>query len=213
MRNKTIVQFFLLILLLIVSFFIFNYYLKKNEDNNQLSKQSTKIEENTNTSNKGNIIEDIKYISSNIKGDIYEIFADYSEASIENPDLMFLKNVKANIKLKNKEIIFLTSDYADFNSKSFETTFIDNVKITRKNETITGDELYLVLESNKKNNQIEDNKSKKEENILRMSHNILVQRPGSTLKADVIEIDLITKNLKIYMLDKNNKVSVKTELN
>ena len=79
--------------------------------------------------------------------------------------------------------------------------------------TITGDELYLVLESNKKNNQIEDNKSKKEENILRMSHNILVQRPGSTLKADVIEIDLITKNLKIYMLDKNNKVSVKTELN
>ena len=46
-----------------------------------------------------------------------------------------------------------------------------------------------------------------------MSHNILVQRPGSTLKADVIEIDLITKNLKIYMLNKNNKVKVKTKLN
>tara|TARA_X000001036_G_scaffold431484_1_gene465870 strand:+ start:466 stop:1107 length:642 start_codon:yes stop_codon:yes gene_type:complete len=213
MRNKTIVQFFLLTLLILISFFILNFYLKKNIEVNQTNKQSTNVNTNENINNKGNIIENIKYISSNTKGDIYEIFADYSEASIENPDLMFLKNVKANIKLKNKEIIFLTSEYANFNSKTFETTFINDVKITRTNETITGNELYLVLDSNEESGQIKGNQSKKEENILRMSHNILVQRPGSTLKADVIEIDLITKNLKIYMLNKNNKVKVKTKLN
>ncbi len=213
MRNKTIVQLILLILLLLISFFIFNYYLKKDVNNNQLTKQSTEFDEKTNINSKGNVIENIKYVSSNIKGDIYEIFADYSEASIENPDLMFLKKVKANIKLKKKETIFLTSDYANFNSKTFETTFINNVKITRRDETITGNELYLVLDHYVESDQNKENKPKKEQNLLRMSHNILVQRPGSTLKADVIEIDLVTKNLKIYMLDEKNKVSGKTELN
>ena len=39
----------------------------------------------------------------------------------------------------------LTSKFANFNTKTFETTFIDNVKISRHDEIITGDELYLVL--------------------------------------------------------------------
>ena len=49
------------------------------------------------------------------------------------------------IKSKNKPDVLLTSDFANFNTKTFETTFIDNVKISRNDEIITGDELYLVL--------------------------------------------------------------------
>ena len=47
---------------------------------------------------------------------------------------------------------------------------------------------------------------KKEQNIIRMSNNILFQKPGYQLKADILEIDLITKNIKIYMNDKLEKV-------
>ena len=66
---------------------------------------------------------------------------------------MFLSNVKANIifKDKNKENVKLTSDYANFNTRTFETTFIDKVKITRKDEIITGNELYLVLDKDPAN--------------------------------------------------------------
>ena len=33
------------------------------------------------------------------------------------------------------------------------------------------------------------------------------------LKADILEIDLITKNIKVYMNDKKNKVQAKSKLN
>ena len=59
---------------------------------------------------------------------------------------MFLTKVEAKINLKNKSDIKLTSDYANFNSKTFETTFINNVKIFRNDETIFGNELYLVFD-------------------------------------------------------------------
>ena len=102
---------------------------------------------------------------------------------------MFLTNVKSKIIFNNteKENIHLTSNFANFNTKTFETTFIKNVKIIRHNETITGDELYMVLDVDKENTQ---NDLSKEQNILRMSHNVLFQKPGYEMKADVLEIDL-----------------------
>ena len=50
-----------------------------------------------------------------------------------------------------------------------------------------------------------------EENIIRMSRNVFYKKPGYNLSADILEVDLITKNLKIYMLDKNNKIIAKTK--
>ena len=37
------------------------------------------------------------------------------------------------------------------------------------------------------------------QNLIRISYNVLFESPGYTLKADVIEIDLITKNMNIFM--------------
>ena len=48
--------------------------------------------------------------------------------------------------MKNKTNIKLTSDYANFNTKTFETTFIDNVQILRNDETILGNQVYLVFD-------------------------------------------------------------------
>ena len=54
---------------------------------------------------------------------------------------------------------------------------------------------------------------KKDENLLRMSQNVFYKKPGYTLKADIIEIDLITKNSKIYMNTDTKKVVGTTFLN
>jgi len=122
--------------------------------------------------------------------------------------LMFLTNVKANIIFKNNEKtpVNLISNFANFNTETFETTFKENVKITRNNEIITGEELYLILDK-----KIDENK--KDENLLRMSQNVFYKKPGYTLKADIIEIDLITKNSKIYMNTDTKKVVGTTLLN
>ena len=122
---------------------------------------------------------------------------------------MFLTNVKGKVIFKddNKPKIILTSKFADFNTVSFETTFKENVKITRQDEVITGDKLYLVLD-NEEQDSDDLSKTPKEENLIRMSNNIFFKKPGYTLKADVLEIDLTTKNTKIFMNNKLKKVMI-----
>ena len=46
-----------------------------------------------------------------------------------------------------------------------------------------------------------------------MSYNIFFKKPGYTLKADILEIDLITKNMKIYMNNNSKKVKVTSLIN
>ena len=210
MKRKYLIQIILLLLLFVLSISIFNYYYEKDSPVKKDKKNEEKsFSDGKTLSNQQNLIEDIKYRATNTNGDIYEILADYGEANLENPELMFLTNVKSKIIFNNteKKNINLTSNFANFNTKTFETTFVKNVEIVRQNETITGDELYIVLDVVEDNTQ---NDLNKEQNILRMSNNVLLRKPGYEMKADILEIDLITKNLKIYMNNTNNKVLIKS---
>ena len=109
MEKKTIIQILIILFLFLISIFIYKFYY--NQDNEQTS-QSNKIDSlvNKNDNEGQNLIKDIKYISNNSKGDIYEIIADYGETSLENPDLMFLTNVTGNIIFEKKDNIKLISD-------------------------------------------------------------------------------------------------------
>ena len=107
--------------------------------------------------------------------------------------------------LENGEEITINSEFANFNSKSFETTFINRVKIIRQDQTITGEELYFVLDASEE----ELNKNpNKDQNLIRIKKDVIFKKPGYILKSDVVEIDLITKNSKIFMNNKKNKVIV-----
>ena len=123
---------------------------------------------------------------------------------------MFLTNVKANIIFKNKSNIKLTSDYANFNTKTFETTFMDNVLILREDETILGESLYLVFDQTDEELK---KKSTVDQNLIRISNNVIVKKPGYILKADILEIDLLTKNVKVFMKNKDDKVETISKLN
>ena len=123
---------------------------------------------------------------------------------------MFLTNVTGNIFLKNKSNIKLTSDYANFNTKTFETTFLNDVKILRNEEIILGNELYLVFDQTE---EVLKKNSNADQNLIRMSYNVVIKKPGYNVKADVLEIDLISKNLRIYMNHKYKKVKAKSKIN
>ena len=211
MDRKNLIQIILLIFLISITYSIFNNYYKKN---NTSFKSSKKIElqdsDKIPSSDNKNIIENIKYTSNNNNGDIFEIFAEYGEPSIEISDLMFLTNVKANIIFKNKSNIELTSDYANFNTKTFETTFMDNVLILREDETIIGESLYLFFDQTDEELK---KKSTVDQNLIRISNNVIVKKPGYILKADILEIDLLTKNVKVFMKNKDDKVETISKLN
>ncbi len=209
MGKKNLIQIFLLILLILITFFVFNVFYKSDKTIKSSKKIEIKVSEELKSNEGKNVIQDIKYTSNNNNGDIFEILADYGEPSSEVDNLMFLTKVVANIILNDKSNIKLTSDYANFNTKTFETTFINNVKIFRNDETIFGKELYLVFEQTE---EVLKKSPNVDQNLIRISHDVIIKKPGYMLKADILEIDLITKNMKVFMNDKNNKVEAISKL-
>ena len=116
-----------------------------------------------------------------------------------------MTNVMAIIDLKENDMITISSDNANFNNKTYETTFIDNVKILRSDEIITSEKLYLALDASE--NDLKKNPYK-QQNLIRIYDNVIYKKPGYNLKTDIIEIDLITKNFKIYMKNRVDNVIV-----
>ena len=212
MSKNTIIQLLLFFILIILGSYVFYNYSKNKEENNLniLKKNENNNIDEKKLSNNQNIIENIRYQSSNFRGDTFEILAKYGETFLENPNQMKLTKVNSNILFKNGEIINLKSNFADFNTQTFETTFFENVSIIKKNEIINGDKLYFIMEAS---NNISDSSNEKEENIIRLTGNVIYKKPGYTAKADIIEIDLVTKNLIIEMAKKTDRVVINTSRN
>ena len=209
MRKKTIIQVILIIFLIVLTYIIFKKYYIKSEPSSELNKKDDRISKSESQKSDKNLIKDISYTANNSKGDIYLLLADYGEIYMDNQELMFLTKVNGKITLHDGVIITIKSDFANFNTKNFETTFINNVIVERSEEKITGDELYLVLE---RDELVSQDLKEKDENLVRMSRNVVYKKPGYNLSADILEIDLITKNIKIYMMNKYKKVIATSEI-
>ena len=181
-----------LILNLIVVFFFF-IYLKSFDKKNLVQNQNLEIKEDNFINS--NIIKDIKYSSKDLKGNEYIILSNEGEIDLNDNDIIFLKNVTAFIKMsKNNETITIVSDFGKYNTINYDTIFSKNVKINYLDNQITSD--YLDFSMIK--------------NILIISKNVVYTNPENILKADVIELDTITKDTKIFVYNSANKVNIKS---
>ena len=143
-----------------------------------------------------NIIKDIKYSSKDLKGNEYIITADEGEIDINNSDIIFLKNVTAYIKLiKKNEIIIISSDFGKYNTVTYDTIFSKNVEVDYIDNKLTGNYLDFSMKNN----------------LLIISKNVVYTNPNNILKADVIKLDTITKDTKIFMYNSDEKVKVKSK--
>ena len=152
-----------------------------------------KIEEKSFTNS--NIIKDIKYSSKDLEGNEYTILAEEGEIDLNNSDVIFLKKINAYIKMiKKNEMIFIVSDYGKYNTVNYDTIFSKNVKIDYLNNKISGDYLDFSMIKNK----------------LIISKNVIYTNPKNILKADVIELDTVTKDTKIFMHNSKKKVKIES---
>ena len=180
----------LIIILIGVFFFV---YLKFSNEKNLVQNQNLDIKEDNFTNS--NIIKDIKYSSKDLKGNEYIILSEEGEIDLNNNDIIFLKKVTAFIKMsKNNETITIVSDFGKYNTINYDTIFSKNVKIDYLDNQITSD--YLDFSMIK--------------NILIISKNVVYTNPKNILKADVIELDTITKDTKIFMYNSEKKVNIKS---
>ena len=175
---------------LVIFFFIYTKFFKK-KDIKKTDISPIKEENFTNS----NIIKDIKYSSKDLKGNEYTILAQEGEIDLNYTDIIYLKNVKAYIKLieKNEKIV-VVSDFGKYNTINYDTIFSQNVRIDYLDNKISGE--YLDFSMIK--------------NILIISKNVVYTNPDNILKADVIELDTITKNTKIFMYDAKDQVNIES---
>ena len=178
----------------LLSILLFIIYSKITRENQVLVEENLEINEENFTNS--NLIKDIKYSSKDLKGNEYTITADEGEIDINNTNIIFLKNVIAYIRLiKNNEIIKISSNFGKYNTVSYDTIFSKKVNVDYINNNLTGDYLDFSMMNN----------------LLIMSKNVIYTNPNNILKADVVELNTITKDTKIYMYNSTKKVEVKSK--
>ena len=94
--------------------------------------------------------------------------------------------------MKDSSPIYIVSKYANYNKIDHETNFFEDVKVTHLIHKATSENLDVSFTNN----------------IALMYKNVIYNKPGTSLSADRLEIDLITKDTKIFMDNKSEKIKI-----
>ena len=192
MNIKILIQ--LLLFIILVSTAATYYYFYKN---NKTSANVNKINNNNEISikkNSSNLIKNIYYASTDNLGNKFIIKSKTGEINIDNPNMVYMTNVEAIINLINSDPIIIKSNYAKYNKINYETNFEEDVLLTHQTHRITSQNLDLSFENN----------------LATIYNKIVYDDNNAKLSADILEIDLITKNSKIFMDNEYKKIKITT---
>ena len=187
MIKKIHIQLLLIFIFFIISLFLFFKYFKKSSFESNLKAN------NTQSINSGeSSIEDLKYLSTDKEGNEYKIEAKKGNIDKNNPDIIYLENVEAIVLMQNSELISIKSNYAKYNTKSYDTLFNDSVSVDYGEHYLKSEFLDLSFENN----------------LVSIYDNVRYLSGISSLKADKAEIDILNKNTKIFMEDPDKKIQI-----
>ena len=193
MYKRIFIQILLLIIISILIVFTFNFYkFDKTEKQNieSINKKNT-----LNNTDVFNVIDNLNYSSKDSLGNEYKINAKKSIISSDNTDLIFMSDVNAVIYMNNSDPITIKADFADYDSKNYDTIFKKNILLKHLTHKVKGEKLNLSFKKN----------------LVTMSDSLIYTNINTKLYADEFEMDLITKNSKIFMNNKSKKVNILTK--
>ena len=182
----------IILIILSVSLILIYFYLDRSTNQTQDTKEE--ILEDSDVYN-SNIIKNVNYSSKDLNGNQYVINADEGEIDLSDPNVIYLKNVKGLIKLTNGNKITISSKYGKYNIDNYDTIFNLDVNVDYLNNNIIGQYLDVSVDRN----------------TLIMSKNVIYTNLKNILKADVIEMNIQTKDTKIFMYDTSKKVNIKSK--
>jgi len=185
--TKKRLLFFLFLFLIVVIFF----YLESKKKVLIINK-NTEIEGEIKNSN---IIKNIKHTSRDKKGNEYIVEAEQGEIDLTNSEIMFLEDVTATIKPVDSSQIIITSDFGKYNTQTNDSNFSKNVVINYLNNKITAEYLDFSLINN----------------LMTISENVIYTNDENILKADIAEMNIKTKDTKIFMYENYKKVNIQSK--
>ena len=180
--------FFTTSILALLLFGIFKF------SSNEQKIEKDKLKDVTEKIENFNIIKDVSYRSKSTDGSEYNLRALECVIDQNDTDFIYLTSINAIIKLKDYKTIFIKSEFGKYNIKNFDTIFSKNVIIKYLNNVIKGEYLEFSLDKN----------------LMIISRNVVFYNDKSSLKADVIEVDIKTKDIKVSMYEENKKINIKS---
>tara|TARA_B100001027_G_scaffold22003_1_gene12937 strand:+ start:470 stop:1078 length:609 start_codon:yes stop_codon:yes gene_type:complete len=198
MTKKNILQLVLIILLVILSGIFYQKYMvsyntsdkvsKKNDPNKTID-ENLILKENKETAN---IIENLKYTSEDLFGNTYIINARSAQVKEGKIDQVKLFEVTAKIIPKDDEVIYINSDFADYNKINNNTIFKKNVNVTYGDQSIDAELINLDFSKN----------------LIKIEEDVYYRNNNLKVNADKVEIDIKSRKSKISMKKIGDKVKI-----
>ena len=181
MNKKTGLQVVMVLIIIIMSLWFYMKYFTENFEDVKETPVIEKIDKNQNSTS--TFINDINYVSTDFRGNEYQITAKLAEIKVENSDLMFLTDVIAFVFIKDKDTVKITSNFGKYNTKDFDTIFSENVIVIYPGHKITGEYLDFSFLTD----------------LGIFTTNVIYTGEKTNLFADEMEMNLTTKDTKIFM--------------
>ena len=191
---KKIIQL-LIFVIVFISIFIF-YRLYFYDQVSIKLKKTSQIEQASSDKINNNTIENLKYNINLNEENSYSISSLSSEIKYKNNnEIVNMTKVEAIFLGKDKQAVKIISDFAVYNKLNNQTFFEKNVIIRYQSHSIFSDKMLINLKNDTAN----------------IYDSVKYEGPNIELKADQINLNLITKKIDIYMDD--NLDNVEIELN
>lgn len=187
--TKRLTKFLFYFTILITIFFLYQIYSEKKTSPKELNTKDNEL----NLSNENNIIKNLRYDVNFENGTTYNITAELSELTYENEEEVVKMQKVTAVFINNDGMpLIIKSDNAIFNNTNYNTIFSNNVSIDYIKNLIKSEKLFLDFKNN----------------VVTINDNIVYEGINGVGKADNIKINLINKNVQIFMNETNKKVEI-----
>ena len=198
MKSKSFIQLILFLIVILSSFIVYQYFFSENKSVKIIDSQPNEIQPQNSQSiqskviDTDNIIEKLEYKSIDAYGNEYVIKSSKAESQMNDSNDVKLFKVSAIIYSPKKKPIMIKSDFALHNKLTFNTKFYDNVEILHDTIQASSDNLDLLYKENRVDLY----------NIKSANYK------QSTLLADKITFDILTKNVSVNMYKDNQRIKI-----
>ena len=199
MNTKKNFQYLLIFFLVLISaIFYLKYFSDHSKEPEKQSSLNIKNEKKPNPAKNEvdkNKIQNLRYTSEDLQGNIYTITADSAELVDDNLSEVQLFKVYAEINQKNQDTIFINSETANYNKVNNNTIFNKKVNVKYGQQIINSEILKLNFL----------------DNLIEILDNVQYTSKNTEIYADKVELNLSNKKLKISMINNKDKVKITGE--
>ena len=191
---KKLIQLFIFLILIIVSFSFYFNFLKTNKTSDlkeiEIKKNSSLLESDN------NLIKNLEYNVTFDNNTKYTITAELSELKYEDDiEIVEMQFVTAIFNDKDGIPLIITSKNASYNNLNYNTSFSNSVKVIYLNNVLLSEKLDINFNKN----------------IIKIYENVVYEGLQGTVKADNVKLNLMSKNMEIFMQNDNEKIEISSK--